>query len=44
MGLDRERIISLATASDLRSNLLAKSKDNIDFDDARRIVDAITTL
>ena len=42
--LDKEKIHSLITSSELRGALLAKSKGLIDFDGARRIVDAITTL
>jgi spore coat polysaccharide biosynthesis predicted glycosyltransferase SpsG len=42
--LDKEKIHSLITSSELRGDLLAKSKGFIDFDGARRIVDAITTL
>ena len=42
--LDKEKIHSLISSSELRGDLLAKSKGLIDFDGARRIVDAITTL
>jgi len=42
--LDRETMYSLVTSNLLRQNLLAKSKELIDFQGARRIVDAITTL
>jgi spore coat polysaccharide biosynthesis predicted glycosyltransferase SpsG len=42
--LDKEKIHSLITSSQLRGDLLAKSKGLIDFDGARRIVDAIATL
>lgn len=42
--LDKEKIHSLITSSELRGDLLAKSRGLIDFGGARRIVDAITTL
>jgi spore coat polysaccharide biosynthesis predicted glycosyltransferase SpsG len=42
--LDKEKIHLLISSSELRRDLLAKSKGLIDFDGARRIVDAITTL
>ena len=42
--LDKEKIRLLITSSDLRRDLLTKSKGLIDFGGARRIVDAITTL
>ena len=42
--LDKEKIHSLINSSELRGDLLAKSKGLIDFDGARRIVDAIATL
>jgi spore coat polysaccharide biosynthesis predicted glycosyltransferase SpsG len=42
--LDKEKIYSLISSSELRGDLLAKSKGLIDFGGARRIVDAITTL
>ncbi len=42
--LDKEKTKLLVSSSELRRNLLAKSKGLIDFDGARRIVDAITTL
>ena len=42
--LDKEKIHSLVTSSDLRSHLRAKAKGIIDFEGAKRIVDAITTL
>ena len=43
-ALDKEKIHSLITSSELRGDLLAKSKGLIDFNGARRIVDVITTL
>ena len=42
--LDKEKIHSLVTSSELRGNLIAKAKGLIDFNGASRIVDAITTL
>jgi spore coat polysaccharide biosynthesis predicted glycosyltransferase SpsG len=42
--LDKEKIHLLISSSELRRDLLAKSKGLIDFDGARRIVDAIATL
>ena len=42
--LDRETMYSLVKWSLLRQNLLAKSKELIDFQGAKRIVDAIRTL
>jgi hypothetical protein len=42
--LDREKMYSLVTSNLLRQSLLAKSKELIDFQGAKRIVDAITTL
>ena len=42
--LDKEKIYSLVTSSELRGNLIAKAKGLIDFNGASRIVDAITTL
>ena len=42
--LDRETMYSLVKSSLLRQNLLAKSKELIDFQGAKRIVDAIRTL
>jgi spore coat polysaccharide biosynthesis predicted glycosyltransferase SpsG len=42
--IDKEKIHSLISSSELRRDLLATSKGLIDFDGARRIVDAITTL
>jgi spore coat polysaccharide biosynthesis predicted glycosyltransferase SpsG len=42
--LDKEKIYSLISSSELRQDLLVKSKGLIDFDGARRIVDAIAIL
>ena len=42
--LDRQKIYSLITSSELRGNLVVKAKGLIDFKGASRIVDAITTL
>ena len=42
--LDKEKIISLVTSSELRASLIAKAEGLIDFKGASRIVDAITTL
>ena len=42
--LDKEKIYSLVTSSEVRGSLLAKAKGVIDFNGASRIVDAITTL
>jgi spore coat polysaccharide biosynthesis predicted glycosyltransferase SpsG len=42
--LDIEKIHSLVSSSELRRELLLKSRGLIDFDGARRIVDAITIL
>ncbi|TRZ85485.1 MAG: hypothetical protein D4R83_06710 [Streptomycetaceae bacterium] len=43
-NLDKEKIYSLITSSDLRANLIEKAKGLIDFKGASRIVDAMTTL
>ena len=42
--LDKEKIYSLITSSQLRANLIEKAQGLIDFKGASRIVDAITTL
>ena len=42
--LDKEKIRSLITSSEVRGILLAKARGLIDFQGASRIVDAITTL
>jgi len=42
--LDKERIHSLVTSSELRRNLTAKSKNLIDFKGSSRIADAILSL
>jgi spore coat polysaccharide biosynthesis predicted glycosyltransferase SpsG len=41
---DEQKIYSLVTSSEIRRNLVAKSKGLIDFNGASRIVDTITTL
>jgi spore coat polysaccharide biosynthesis predicted glycosyltransferase SpsG len=42
--LDEQKIYSLVTSSELRKGLVSKAKGLLDFDGARRIVDAITAF